>query len=1126
MNRIPLRSFACLLVALAASIAGAVDPMSGPVDDPGGVARIGGLAVPSGVRVKLIASSPQFRSPVAICVDEKNRIYLAEAHRFNRGTEENRNRTFLLDDDLRNQTIEDRLRSYQREVERFGGSMDYFTRYSDRVMRLEDTDHDGRIDRSTVFADNFRDPLSGLGSGLIARQGSVWYTNIPDVWRLKDTNDDGVADSRRSIVRGFGVQNAFLGHDLHGLAWGPDGKLYFSVGDRGYHVETDEGEVFHGPRNGAVFRCNPDGTNFEVVHNGLRNPQELAFDDEGNLFTADNNCDKGDHSRLVNILEGGCSGWNMAYQTLTEPYLTGPWHAEGYWNVPPAYRAEGINPAGLQNARYQIPVQKKNPLPAWIVPPVGAVGSGPSGFTCHPGGGPLSQFSGRLMMCNYTGGGGLEAFTIEPRGAGFLLTQIEDVCKPISATDVEFTFDGRVLLSDFVSLHWDGSSGGGRLYSLTDDIGAEVGKKLAELSAKSFDELPAAELAGLLSHEDRRIRQRAQFSLADRKAEGAAALVKVLQAENSPKLARLHALWGIGQIGNIRDDASWAAVRLAMTNNDPSIRGQACRVCGWAGFGGDALLARLKDENPRVQLLAAEALGKVGDRRVTGALFTLLATNADRDPLLRHAACYALYRLNATDAAVERCHADSAAERLGAVLVLRHASDSRVAQFLADEDSRIVTEAARAINDLPLDSAMGDLARWTPPQGAKPGDWPEALWRRVINACFRQGDAQFARRVADIAANNELTPMVREEALAALKDWTRPGDRDRVTGFWRPLAPRNPQAFRFSVAAQLAKLPQQTPPPLRAAAIDLLTAYRIPIYADDLATWFGGDQPASVRAAACRLAAASPRGNSASLLKAATNDKEPQVRIAARESLAKLEPESAVESLSAVVNGKSPTTAEQQAAIQMLGAWGSNAADAPLRTGMEKLLVGEWPAETTLDLLTAARRRPAVSPLATQFDTSRANLPLVEQLDYTLVGGSAERGRTIFFNHVQAQCVRCHQINLDGGIAGPKLNGVATRHAKKGPGFFLQSIVEPSAEFAKGYEQVMLVIDDGRVAAGSVQEETPTELVLREGDGKLLRFSKDSIEERRTGQSPMPSMRESLSPYEIRDLISFLQTLK
>src|SRR5207237_10445409 len=137
----------------------------------------------------------------------------------------------------------------------------------------------GRADRSVVEDDDYRGPLDGAAAGILGRGDDVYFANIPNLWLLRDTKGAGHPNVRKSLSYGYGVRYNFLGHDLHGLRFGPDGRLYFSIGDRGMHVVTREGRVLDNPDSGAVLRCDPDGSNLEIFATGLRNPEDLVFDE-------------------------------------------------------------------------------------------------------------------------------------------------------------------------------------------------------------------------------------------------------------------------------------------------------------------------------------------------------------------------------------------------------------------------------------------------------------------------------------------------------------------------------------------------------------------------------------------------------------------------------------------------------------------------------------------------------------------------------------------------------------------------------------------------------------------------------------------------------------------------------
>src|SRR5438045_4019726 len=357
----------------AGGLAGTIPPFVAPASDEAELA-IKKFQIAPGLKVDLWAAEPMFANPVAFNFDEKGRAYVCETFRLHAGVDDIRGLMDWLDEELASRTVDDRLAEMKRHLgERFAG----YSEHSERISLIEDRDGDGKADYATVFADGFNTPLDGIAAGVLARQGKVWYANIPNLWLLRDNNGDGVADFRRSLHYGFGVRVGFLGHDLHGVHFGPDGKIYFSVGDRGSNVKVADGRTVGEPDTGCVFRCDPDGSDLEVFSFGLRNPQDLVFDQYGNLFTGDNNSDSGDEARWVYLVEGGDNGWRVGFQFMENPYSRGPFNAEKLWY--PAFPHQAAN----------------------IVPPIRNIASGPSGVAYFPGTGLPALFQDHFFLVDF-----------------------------------------------------------------------------------------------------------------------------------------------------------------------------------------------------------------------------------------------------------------------------------------------------------------------------------------------------------------------------------------------------------------------------------------------------------------------------------------------------------------------------------------------------------------------------------------------------------------------------------------------------------------------------------------------------------------------------------------------------
>src|SRR5262249_41942809 len=154
------------------------------------------------------------------------------------------------------------------------------------------------------------------------------------------------------------------------------------------------------------------------------------------------------------------------------------------------------------------------------------------------------------------------------------------------------------------------------------------------------------------------------------------------------------------------------------------------------------------------------------------------------------------------------------------------------------------------------------------------------------------------------------------------------------------------------------------------------------------------------------------------------------VRTEGRRVLVKLHPEQAVSVLEVTLS--KGETVERQGALTALGEVSNPAADVLLSRWLDRLVAGQVPAGTQLDLLEAAGKRTAADIRAklAKFEAARPkNDPLAKYRE-TLVGGDAERGRTIFYSKAEVQCLRCHKIKDEGGEVGPDLTGIGSRQKR------------------------------------------------------------------------------------------------
>ena len=1091
----------------------------------------------AGLKVELYASEPLLMNPVAFSIDEKGRIFVSETHRYREAIFDiTKNPAWLLED-LATRTVDQRAALLARN---FTTNFSILTNKSEIIRLVIDSNGDGKADTSSIFAQGFQESVSGTAAGILARENNIWFTCIPDLWRLVDTTGKGESGPKEKLHTDFGPRISVSGHDLHGLVMGPDGRIYFSVGDRSFNPpENIKGYGFTTeylrkilPDTGAVFRCNPDGSNFEVFAIGLRNPQELAFDQYGNLWTDDNDTAGKDDSRVIHIVQGGDYGWRVSYQHAKN---FGPWVEENVWQ------------GNIDD----------------VLPHAGVVAQGPSGLCFNPGPYLGTNYHQRFFICDFPGG--VWSFNVKPKGASYVVDKKEKFLWGLWPTDVDFTTDGAIMVADWTP-GWNPSDKG-RLYRLTDTSAplTQANKDVASLMASDFHAKTIPELTSLLGHPDYRIRLNAQFALGTKEAPSRvggqselqlASFITALQSRH--QLQRIHALWSIslpyyraellglgsatvkeGVFNPIHcTPTPWQNLPAELLNlsldADPEIRAQIAFTIGerQATLAKEVLREQLKDSSPRVQFFAAQSLGKLKDKESIPHLIKLLSANTNNDAYVTHSVIAALVNIGDVDALRPLVKSPEVNIRRAILLALRRLEDKGIQDFLQDTEPRLALEAARAINDIPLTNCYPALAAQlvsvstfpTNLTGIENPQWQ--LGRRAINAHFRLGTANDARALALFIQSPTSSDTLKVEALAALADWAKPYPLDRVMGLWRPLPARTPIPARLALKQASSVIWASTSADLLIAGAEAAANLELKEASPALLKIYQSTN-LTLNARVAALDALDKL--KADELAAAVQDalQSPNLSLK-REGVRLIERAKVTDAavlLENIVNKESDIRL-CQAAYTAMGKHTSAAMSAALDRQFQKLIAGQIKPELRLDLLEAMRQQKNghSQQLIKEYNSKLNPQDNLASYQETLAGGDAVSGRKLVAERADVECLRCHQINGVGGIVGPALNGVGTRLSKEK---ILESIVFPNRQIALGYESATIVRKNGTSVAGLIKKETNEALTIESSEDGLLNIQKTDIEKRVANLSAMPEgLAERLSKHELRDIVEYLANLK
>ncbi len=934
-----------------------------------------------------------------------------------------------------------------------------------KIVRCEDTDGDGTADKFTDYVPNIDSPR---GSCFV--HGTLYVVNPPFLTAFRDTDNDGVADETKVLVKGLGFDLSFRGadHTSNGVRMGIDGWLYMAIGDYGFvKAEGTDGSSAH-LHGGGVVRVRPDGSHLEHFAKYTRNIYDVAISPTLDLFSRDNTNDG--------------KGWNTRLHQFT---------ALGNHGYPRLYK--------------NFPDEIIQPLDDY------GGGSGTGGLFLDEPGIP-AEYNNTLYTCDYTTQG---VYQHELKRVGDTFIAGQEKFHGIRAIDIDVDGQSNLYVCDW--------AGGGYRFD-KEDVGAVYQISFGS-KQPAFPDLASASTGKLIKYlasKSAVLRINAQRELLTRPSSGSTnPLVKLIRDTNASIEARVAAIFTLKQwigeranpvlAGSIQDNTIAEYLLRAMAD----IPGQTANA--------DVSLYRdgLVSEDPRIVLQSVIGLVRLGKKEYAPEILSLGARKSDfleEAPAQRlpHTIVKALVALNASEACLSALNNPAQNSTALAALQEMH-SDATVNGLISkldqSNDPFLTRGILRTLFRLYHKDEVWDGTKWwtTRPDDRGPYFTPQtwamtpAIQKTIEEGFNKVRPEQHSDLLVQLRRNRidptELALNVQVDEVIALIESSTPGSFAIAPLTEAALdTARDPetrlQAFRTigRIVGREAFLAQ----------LDILSGWE---ESEKENTLFQNEKQSFIfssehqqKPKIVRDVLRKPKGY--------------QGRIGMMIALNIRQSPLSNDYMKKLVSGSLAKHKNNSEYIFAIGEMGLTAFKADVEAAAQSKKANL--AKAGIEVL---------KQLAATKDTSGAlvaDLSIEEATKRTLnTQGDATLGKQLF---ARQGCVACHTVNPDDAPKGPYLGDAG----KKWKRFdLIQSVMEPNAIVAQGFQTQWFETSDDFSYEGFVTSIQDGEIEVRNVAGIVTRFKQAEVVNQGTRTtSMMPSgLAANLTIHEFASLIDYLQSL-